>query len=116
LFLAHALDDPDQLVDAVALLAGEADELSRLRYDGATLRVAGDRNAAPTPELEESFVAQCTKRAQDGVPVDPTERGSCSADQGATANTRRAPSIPFRLRRPRSTKRRPDPATTSLTV
>ena len=63
------LDEPDQLVAPVALLAGEANELARARDHGALLRRARDGDAAPAPELEQALVAQETKRAEHRVRV-----------------------------------------------
>jgi hypothetical protein len=54
----HALDDLDQLVHAVAVVAGELDELLRSLDDGSTLGRPCDRDAASAPELEESLVAE----------------------------------------------------------
>lgn len=64
---AEAFDDPDELVGAVAVLAGEANQFFRLHDDGAALRAAGDGDASSAAELEQSFVAQEPQGAQDGV-------------------------------------------------
>src|SRR5215211_1953118 len=56
--LADVLDDPDELVDPVALLAGEVDELGGAFGDRAVLRSADDADAAAAAELEQSLVAQ----------------------------------------------------------
>ena len=52
------LDDLDELVEAVALAAGEVDELSGSCDDGATFGGAGDRDAAAASELEQALVAE----------------------------------------------------------
>jgi hypothetical protein len=56
--LADVFDDLDQFVDAVAVVAGEVDELSGSLDDGATLGRSCDRDPMPAPELEQSFVAE----------------------------------------------------------
>ena len=73
--LPDVLDDGDELVDAVALEAGEVDELLRARHDGAPLGGAGDGDAATAPELEQALVAQQPERPQDGVGVDVEDGG-----------------------------------------
>jgi hypothetical protein len=55
---ADVLDDLDQLVQAVALAAGEIDELSRSLDDGTTFGRPGNRDTAPAAELEQSLVAK----------------------------------------------------------
>lgn len=52
------LDDRDELVEAVALAAGEGDELSCLLDDGASSGRAGDGDATSASEFEQSFVAE----------------------------------------------------------
>jgi hypothetical protein len=49
---ADVLDDLDQLVQAVALAAGEVHEVPRPLHDRATLGRPRNRDAAPAPELE----------------------------------------------------------------
>src|SRR5579862_4374895 len=87
--LREALDDPDQLVRAVALLAGEADELARPGEDGSLLRCSGDVDAAPAPEFEQVFVPQEPQRAEDGVRV--------HAEDGGEVAGRRQPLPRLRL-------------------
>ena len=72
---ADLLDDLDQLVGAVTLLAGEVDEVPRSLDDSATLRCARDRDAASAAELEQSLVAEEPERTQDGVRVDAEDGG-----------------------------------------
>jgi hypothetical protein len=72
---ADVLDDLDQLVEAVALLAGEVDEFRRSLDDGAAFGRAGDGDAAPAAELEQSLVAEQPQRTQDGVGVDAEDGG-----------------------------------------
>src|SRR5262245_27070663 len=55
---ADVFDDCDELVYAVALASGEFDEFPRSRDDRAALGRAGDRDAAPTPELQQPFVTE----------------------------------------------------------
>ena len=55
---ADVLDDLDQLVEAVALAAGELDELPRSLDDGAAFGRPRNRDATPAPELEQSLVAE----------------------------------------------------------
>jgi hypothetical protein len=53
---ANAFDD-SELVGAVAVLAGEADEFLGAGDDGTVLGAAGDSDAAAAAELEWSLVA-----------------------------------------------------------
>src|SRR6516225_8400571 len=46
--LGQLLDQPDELVAAVAVVAGESDELSGFDKDGAPLRGAADGDATPS--------------------------------------------------------------------
>jgi hypothetical protein len=55
--LGRALDDLDELVDAVALATGELDELPRSLHDRAPLGRPCDRDAPAAPELEQPLVA-----------------------------------------------------------
>jgi hypothetical protein len=55
---ADVLDDLDQLVEAVALPAGEVDEFFGSLDDGAAFGCSGDMDAASASELEQSFVAE----------------------------------------------------------
>jgi dipeptidyl aminopeptidase/acylaminoacyl peptidase len=50
---ANVLDDLHQLVEAVALTAGELDELPRSLDDGTAFRCPSDRDATPASELED---------------------------------------------------------------
>jgi hypothetical protein len=54
--LGDVLDDLDKLVDVVALLAGEVDEIPRPLNYGAAFGCPCDRDAAPAPEFEQSLV------------------------------------------------------------
>ncbi len=71
---AKALDDRDQLIGLVALLASEADEFARTSDHRAALRGAAYAHAEPTAELQETFLTQCTKCTQDGIGVDSHDR------------------------------------------
>ncbi len=55
---ADVFDDLDELVEAVAVVAGELDELSRALDDGAAFGRSRDQDAAPGAELEQSLPAQ----------------------------------------------------------
>src|SRR5215468_7105424 len=68
--LAELLDDVDQFVGFVAVLAGELDERSCLFDDSAVLWCAGDGDAPAAAELEQALVAELAQRSQDGVGVD----------------------------------------------
>jgi hypothetical protein len=72
---ADVFDDLDQLVEAVALAAGEVDELFRSLDDGAAFGCPCNRGAAPASELEQSLVAEQPQGPEDGVGVD-VEDGS----------------------------------------
>jgi hypothetical protein len=50
------LDDLDQLVEAVAVLAGELDEFPGVLDHGALLGRSGDGDATATAELEETLI------------------------------------------------------------
>ena len=52
-----AFDDPDDLVDAVAVATREFDELAGLVEHCTAFGCAGDRDAAATSELEQTFIA-----------------------------------------------------------
>jgi hypothetical protein len=56
--LGDVFDDFNEFVDAVAVVAGESDELPRALDNRASFRCARDRDATPAPELEESLVAE----------------------------------------------------------
>jgi hypothetical protein len=85
----HALDDPDELLQAIAVLASEADELPRLHDDRPMVRGGDDGDASPAAKLEQPLVAQLAKGAQDGVPVD--------AELGREVAGRRQPLTRLRL-------------------
>ena len=64
------MDHADEFVAAIAVAAGELDELVDGAEDGAVLGGAGDGYAAAAAKLEQAFVAQRAECAQDGVGVD----------------------------------------------
>src|SRR5213592_722472 len=64
--LRERLDQLDQLVAAVAVPAGEFDELPRLLVDNALLRRTDDLDPAAAAEVEPPLVAKVAQRAQDG--------------------------------------------------
>jgi hypothetical protein len=55
-------DDLDELVEAVALVAGEVDEFFGSLDDGTAFWCAGDGDSASAAELEQSFVAEHAQR------------------------------------------------------
>lgn len=71
---ADALDDRDQLLGWVALLACEADEFAGARDDRATLWGATDAHAEPAAELQKTFLAQGAQRTQHRVGVHAHDR------------------------------------------
>ena len=71
----HALDDLDQLVQAVALVASELHEVPRSLHDRAPFGRPRNRDATTTPELEQSFVPKEPQRTQHGVLVHPEDGG-----------------------------------------
>ena len=87
---AHGLDDPDQLVEPVAVAAGEADEVAGLLDDLAALRRARDGDAAAAAELEQALVAQRPERAEDGVRVDAEHGGEVPRRRQALSGLRLA--------------------------
>src|SRR4029079_15897838 len=68
--LPDVFDDVDELVHAVALAAGELDELSGPLNARATLGCPSDADAAPAAKLEEALVTKEPQGRQDGVRVD----------------------------------------------
>jgi len=72
---AHALDDLDQLVHSVALMAGELDKLPRSLDDRSPFRRPRNRDASTATELEKSFVPKELQRTQHGVLVYPEDGG-----------------------------------------
>jgi hypothetical protein len=54
----NVFDDLDELVELVAVVAGEFDEFSRALNDGAAFGCASDGDPAPAAELEQSLVAE----------------------------------------------------------
>src|SRR5262249_248120 len=56
--VTELLDDGDEFVGSVALVAGEDDEFFRLGHNGALLWGASDGDAAAPPECEEVLVAE----------------------------------------------------------
>ena len=73
--LAEILDDADELGALVPLVAGEVEEVSGALDHGTSFWCAADGDAAATAELEEPFVAELAKGAEDGVGVDLEDRG-----------------------------------------
>jgi hypothetical protein len=55
---ADVLDDLEELVEAVAVVAGEVDELLRPLDDGSAFGCSGDGDAASASELEQALVAE----------------------------------------------------------
>jgi hypothetical protein len=88
--LPGCLDDLDQLVDAVALPARELDELACACHDRTPFPRACDRGTATAAELEQTFVAQCTQRAQHGIRVDPENGGEVTRGRESLACLRLA--------------------------
>jgi hypothetical protein len=67
--LPDALDDLDQLLSAVALLASETDKLASAGDNGSSLGCTGDMDATTTPELQQAFIPKQAKRTENGVRV-----------------------------------------------
>jgi hypothetical protein len=63
----QSLDDPDQLVSSIAVLAREERELARLSDDGPMFGARRDRDAAPSAELEQPLVARSCLSARRTV-------------------------------------------------
>lgn len=66
---ADVLDDSHELIDAVAVLAREADELTRSRNHRSSLRAAGHRDAAAAAELQQSLISEQAQSTQNSVRV-----------------------------------------------
>jgi hypothetical protein len=64
-----------ELVEAIAVVAGEVDELLRSLDDGTTFGRPRNQDATPAPKLEQSLVSQQTERTQHGVGVDAEDGG-----------------------------------------
>ena len=84
----NVFDDLDQLVEAVALLASEVDQLLRSPDDSATFGSSCDGDATPAAELEQPLVAQEAERAEDGVGVDVEDRGEILRGRQALSGLR----------------------------
>jgi hypothetical protein len=69
------LDDLDEFVGAVAVLAGVVDEVACFLEDGPPFGGTGDGDAAAAAEFEQSFVAEQSEGAEDGVGVDVEDGG-----------------------------------------
>ena len=69
------LDDFYEFVGAESMLSGVVDELSGELDDRPAFGGTDDRDAAATPELKESFVAQHPQCAQHRVGIDPQNGG-----------------------------------------
>jgi WD40-like Beta Propeller Repeat len=67
--LRHRPDDLNQLLAAVALLAGEFQELLGAGNNGALFPRAGDGDPTTAAEFEQPFVTQQAKSTEDGVSV-----------------------------------------------
>src|SRR4051794_31957810 len=85
-----ALDDPDELVDPVALLPREANQLPGALGHGAPLRRRRDRDPASAAELEQALVAELPERAEDRVRIDAEHRGEVARRRDALARLRLA--------------------------
>lgn len=72
---ADVLDDLDEFVGAVAVLAGVVDKFAGALDDDAAFRCTCDGDAASAAEFEEAFVAQEAQRPQDGIAVDVEDGG-----------------------------------------
>ena len=62
-WLADVFDDLDELVEAVALAAGEIDELPCALNDSATFGRPRDQDATAAAELEQALVAEHAERS-----------------------------------------------------
>ena len=87
---AGALDDLEQLVEAVALPPRELDQLVRPGDDGAALGAACDGDAAAAAEVEQPLVAQDPQGAQNGIRVDPEHGGEVARRRQPLARPRLA--------------------------
>src|ERR1700722_12395723 len=67
----QAAEDLHQLLLAVAVEAGELEQLAGAFNDRPLFGRTGHRDATPAPELEETLVSQDAQRAQHRVAVDP---------------------------------------------
>jgi hypothetical protein len=81
--LADAMDDLDELVESVAVLAGETNEGARLVDHLTLLRSSSDSDATTATELQQSFVAKLAERSQDGVGVHAEDGGEVSGRREA---------------------------------
>jgi hypothetical protein len=65
--LLDAFDHADELVAAVPVAAGEADQFPGSGHHGALGRCAGDADPTAPPKLKETLVAKNAKRSENGV-------------------------------------------------
>ena len=72
--LADALDQLDELVAGVAVLAGVADELAGPGQDGTPVSGSGHGDAPAPAELQQALIAQHAQGTQHGVGIDVQHR------------------------------------------
>jgi hypothetical protein len=82
---ANALDDLDQLVQAVTVLATELDELACLHHDDTALGSSRHRDATTATELEKSFAPKELQGTQQGVLVHAEDGGKILGRRQALA-------------------------------
>jgi len=67
--LRNRLDDLNQLLTPIALLAGELKEFLGAGNNGAPFSRASDGDPTTAAELEQPLVTQQAKSTEDGVPI-----------------------------------------------
>src|SRR5581483_7007492 len=72
---AEVFDHLDQFGAAVAVPAGEGDEVASASGDGAAVGCTRDRDASAAPELKQPLVSEGAQRPQDCVGVDADHGG-----------------------------------------
>ena len=85
-YLRNRLDDLNQLLTPVALLAGELKEFLGAGNNGAPFSRASDGDPTTAAELEQPLVTQQAKSTEDGVPIH-TKHG-CEVPRGRQALAR----------------------------
>jgi hypothetical protein len=83
--LRQLFDDFEEFRAVVAVLSAELDQLDRLGEHRPAVEGSADTNAASLAKFEESFVAEKSQGAQDGVGVDVHDGGEVAGGREPVA-------------------------------
>src|SRR5215218_1333226 len=70
----EALDDPNDVLAAIAMLTREGQQIPRPLQNRTALGGSGNADPAPAAKVEQAFLAKLAERAQHSVRVDPDDR------------------------------------------